>query len=198
MATDLAASIAKVRGAPQHGVRIGNWLNRQQAERLMDAPDLSTITGQRDRAVLAVLIGCGLRRSEAAALTFEHIQQRVSRWVIVDLVGKHGRIRSVPMPAWAKIGIDRWSVTSGVYSGRVFRPINRGRKVAKESLTAKSIWSILRKYTADLGWPKLAPHDLRRTFAKLAYQGGAKLEQIQMSLGHASIQTTERYLAARV
>jgi site-specific recombinase XerD len=197
MTTELAASIGRVRGAPQHGVRTGNWLNRQQAERLMDAPNLSTITGQRDRALFAVLIGCGLRRSEAAALTFEHIQQRLSRWVIVDLVGKHGRIRSIPMPAWAKIAIDQWSVDSGIYKGRVFRPINRGRKLAHESLTPKCIWSILRKYTAELGWPKLAPHDLRRTFAKLAYQGGAKLEQIQMSLGHASIQTTERYLGVK-
>ena len=112
MATELAASIAKVRGAPQHGVRMGNWLNGEQAQLLMDAPDISTITGQRDRALFAVLIGCGLRRSEAAALTFEHIQQRMTRWVIVDLVGKHGRIRSVPMPAWAKIAIDQWSSVS--------------------------------------------------------------------------------------
>jgi site-specific recombinase XerD len=93
IAPELAASIAKVRGAPQHGVRMGNWLNRQQAERLIDAPDASTITGKRDRALFAVLIGCGLRRSESAALTFEHIQQREGRWLIVDLVGKHGRIR---------------------------------------------------------------------------------------------------------
>src|SRR5579863_2676740 len=80
IAAELAASIAKVRGVPQHGVRTGNWLNRQQVERLMDAPDVSTITGKRDRALFGVLIGCGLRRSEAAALTFEHIQQREGRW----------------------------------------------------------------------------------------------------------------------
>jgi integrase len=163
----------------------------------MDAPDLSTITGQRDRALFAVLIGCGLRRSEAAALTFEHIQQRVSRWVIVDLVGKHGRIRSVPMPVWAKLAINQWSSVSGIYGGRVFRPINRGRQLTHASLTGKCIWSVLRKYTAGLGWPNLTPHDLRRTYAKLAYQGGARLEQIQMSLGHASIQTTERYLGVK-
>jgi site-specific recombinase XerD len=197
IATELAASIAKVRGVPQHGVRIGNWLTRQQAERLMDAPDASTITGKRDQALLAVLIGCGLRRSEAAALTFNHLQQREGRCVIVDLVGKHGRIRSIPIPAFAEVAVDQWSVASGIYSGCIFRPINRGGKLTHESLTGKCIWLILRKYTAELGWPKLAPHDLRRTFAKLAYQGGAKLEQIQMSLGHASIQTTERYLGVK-
>jgi site-specific recombinase XerD len=197
IATELAASIAKVRGAPQHGVRIGNWLTRQQAERLFNAPDGCTITGKRDQALLAVLIGCGLRRSEAAALTFNHLQQREGRRVIVDLVGKHGRIRSVPIPDFAEVAIDQWSVASGICSGRVFRPINKGGKLTHESVTAKCIWFILRKYTVELGWPKLAPHDLRRTFAKLAYQGGAKLEQIQMSLGHASIQTTERYLGLK-
>ena len=197
IATELAASIAKVRGAPQHGVRIGNWLTRQQAERLFNAPDGCTIRGKRDRALLAVLIGCGLRRSEAAALTFNHLQQREGRCVIVDLAGKHGRIRSVPIPGFAEVAIEQWSVASGIYSGNVFRPINRGGKLTHASLTAKCIWHILRKYTARLGWPTLAPHDLRRTFAKLAYQGGAKLEQIQMSLGHASIQTTERYLGLK-
>ena len=197
IASELAASIAKVRGAPQHGVRMGNWLTRQQAERLFNAPNGCTIRGKRDQALLAVLIGCGLRRSEAAALTFNHLQQREGRCVIVDLVGKHGRIRSIPLPDFAEVAIEQWRVASGIYSGHVFRPINRGGKLTHEFLTAKCIWLTLRKYTSALGWPKLAPHDLRRTFAKLAYQGGAKLEQIQMSLGHASIQTTERYLGLK-
>jgi integrase len=74
------------------------------------------------------------------------------------------------------------------------RPLRHNRR---SSLTGKCIWFVLRKYTAELGWPNVAPHDLRRTYAKLAYQGGAPLEQIQMSLGHASIQTTERYLGVK-
>jgi site-specific recombinase XerD len=194
---ELAASIGSVRGASRHGVRMGNWLDRLQAEQLINAPDPGTTAGKRDRALLATLIGCGLRRSEAAALTFKHIQQRENRWVIVDLVGKHSRIRSIPMPAWAKVTIDEWSATSGINTGRIFRPVNRGGRLTHESLTGKSIWFALRRYTTELGLPSLAPHDLRRTYARLAHQGGAKLEQIQMSLGHASIQTTERYLGLK-
>ena len=55
-----------------------------------------------------------------------HIQHRQQSWVIVDVLGKHGRVRSVPVPGWAKAAIDRWSTAAGIYSGRVFRPINRG------------------------------------------------------------------------
>jgi len=194
---DLAASIARVRGVGRRGVRLGNWLDRRQAERLIQAPNTATLRGQRDRALFAVLIGCGLRRSEAVGLTFAHIQQREQRWVIVDLSGKHGRVRSVPMPSWAKAAIDRWSTAAGIYSGRVFRPIHRGGRLTHESLTDKTIWCTLRKYTPALGFTNLAPHDLRRSFAKLAHQGQAPIEQIQISLGHASIQTTERYLGVK-
>ena len=101
------------------------------------------------------------------------------------------------MPDWAKLAIEEWSATAGIHTGRVFRPVNRGGRLIHESLTGKAIWFVLRKYTAQLGWRSLAPHDLRRTYAQLAHRGGAKLEQIQISLGHASIQTTERYLAIK-
>jgi len=194
---DLAAAIARVRGVGRRGVRLGNWLDRGQAARLIQMPDITTLVGKRDSAIFAVLIGCGLRRSEAVGLTFTHIQQRAGRWVIVDLLGKHGRIRSVPMPGWAKAAIDRWATAAGIDSGRVFRPINRGGRLTHASLTDKCIWFILRKYTPALGLAKLAPHDLRRSFAKLAHQGKAPIEQIQISLGHASIQTTERYLGVQ-
>jgi site-specific recombinase XerD len=53
---------------------------------------VTTKKGLRNRAMLAILLSCGLRRSEVAALTMEHIQQRDNRWCIVDLVGKHGRV----------------------------------------------------------------------------------------------------------
>ncbi|MGA3027551.1 MAG: tyrosine-type recombinase/integrase [Bryobacteraceae bacterium] len=79
-------------------MRVGNWLSLQQAQKLLNAPDVTTGKGLRDRATLAVLLGCGLRRSEVAALTLRHIQQRDNRWCIVDLVGKHGRVRTIRCP----------------------------------------------------------------------------------------------------
>src|SRR5213593_2807760 len=110
LAPELPAGISRVKSVKSIGVRTGNGLSLRQAQALLGTPDAATTKGLRDRAVLAVLIGCGLRRSEVAALMFTHIQQRDGRWCIVDLVGKHGRVRTVPMPAWTKDAIDAWTV----------------------------------------------------------------------------------------
>ena len=189
----IANGIAKVKGVKSAGVRVGNWLEKKQAQAMIDAPDTKTLKGLRDRAILAVMIGAGLRRSEVAALTFAHIRQREGRWVIVDLVGKGNRVRSVPMPTWTKAAIDEWTTAARVKSGRVFRSVNKGDRVDGESVTPQAIRDVVNSYGAALGL-EVAAHDLRRTFAKLAHKGGAGLDQIQLSLGHASIQTTERYL----
>jgi integrase len=149
--------------------------------------------GKRDRALLCLLIGCGLRREELALLTIEHIQQRDARWVLVDLVGKGSRIRTVPMPAWTKLAIDQWVTGAGIGDGRLLRAVNKGDRIVGVGMTAQSIFEVVERYGQRIGL-QIAPHDLRRTFAKLAHKGHAALEQIQISLGHASIQTTERYL----
>ncbi len=153
--------------------------------------------GLRDRAILAVLLGCGLRRSEVAALTFSHLQQRDGRWCIVDLVGKHGRVRTAPMPTWVKAAIDAWTSHAGVTDGHVFRSVNRADRVTGEGLGEKVVWQLIKPYAKSAGVPGIAPHDLRRTCAKLCRAGGGELEQIQLLLGHASVQTTERYLGTK-
>ena len=85
LAPELASGITRVKGVASKGVRLGNWLSVQQAQKLLNTPDATTTKGLRDRAILAVLLGCGLRRSEVAALTCEHVQQRDGRWCVVDL-----------------------------------------------------------------------------------------------------------------
>src|SRR6266550_2466306 len=126
LAPELAAGITRIKGVKMKGVRVGNWLSVQQAQALLNAPDATTKKGLRDRAILAVLLGCGLRRSEVAALTLRHIQLRDARWCIVDLVGKHGRVRTIPMPGWVKKAVDAWALGAGVISGQVFRAVDRG------------------------------------------------------------------------
>jgi site-specific recombinase XerD len=190
----IAGGIRAVKGARREGRRTGNWLTREQAQAWLSAPDPRTLRGVRDRALLATLIGCGLRRSEAASLTFNHIQQRDGRWVLVDLIGKRDKIRSVPMPNWTKVAIDTWSKASGISGELVFRAVNKGDHVTGDGITPQAIRNIVAEYADRLKHEGIAPHDLRRTFAKLAYKGGAALDQIQLSLGHESIQTTEDYL----
>src|SRR6202166_2490406 len=197
LAPELAAGITRIKGVKSKGVRVGNWLSIRQAQTLLNTPDVSTKKGLRDRAMLAVLLGCGLRRSEVAALTLKHIQQRDNRWCIVDLVGKHGRVRTIPVPTWVKVAMDVWTVRADVGDGYVFRPVSRGDLIAGEHLSEKVIWQMLRPYSAAAGVPGIATHDARRTFAKLCRAAGGELEQIQLLLGHASVQTTERYLGTK-
>ena len=118
LAPELASGITRVKGVASKGVRLGNWLTVKQAQTLLNTPDASTTKGLRDRAILAVLLGCGLRRSEVAALTFGHVQQRDGRWCIVDLVGKHGRVRTIPVPTWTKVAIDAWTTPRALPSAR--------------------------------------------------------------------------------
>jgi integrase len=201
-----AAAIGRVKGVPIRGVRLGKWLTREQAEKLLLAPP-NTLMGLRDRAILGLLIGCGLRRDELANLTFEHLQQREGRWVIVDIVGKGRRVRTVPVPGWAKSLVDQWASSAGISGGLVLRRFRKGGFLVFQTkvdgmteargISADAIADVVTTYARPLGWD-LAPHDLRRTFAKLARGGQAPLEQIQLALGHQSIQTTQRYLGSEL
>jgi integrase len=195
LAPEAAAGIARVKGSKRHGVRAGNWLTLDQAEQLLALPDPATHKGRRDRALLALLVGCGLRRQELAGLRIEQIQQRDGRWCVVDLAGKGNRLRTVPMPAWTKAALDDWLAAARFTAGLALGSVNKGDRITGQGMSAQSIYEVVDAYGKRLG-VTLAPHDVRRTFAKLAYKGRAPLEQIQMSLGHASIQTTERYLGA--
>ena len=99
------------------------------------------------------------------------------------------------MPPWAKSALDRWTTAVGIRNGQLLRAITQKGNVGN-GLTAQAVYLIVRGYADQLGI-RIAPHDLRRTFAKLAHRGHAPLEQIQLSLGHESVVTTERYLNVR-
>jgi len=95
------------------------------------------------------------------------------------------------------VAIDAWTSASEAAAGHIFRPVNRAGTVNGKRLGEKVVWHMLRRYAAEVGVPGIAPHDLRRTCAKLLRAAGGELEQIQMLLGHASVQTTERYLGTK-
>src|SRR5450756_772780 len=160
LAPELASGITRVKGVASKGVRLGNWLSVKQAQALLNTPDVTTTKGLRDRAILAVLLGCGLRRSEVTALTMSHVQQRDGRWCIVDLVGKHGRVRTIPMPTWVKVAMDAWTSAAGIADGFVFRPVNRAGRVQGVGLSEKVVWQLLQPYALAAGVPGIAPLSL--------------------------------------
>src|SRR6202158_6174643 len=190
-APELANGITRIKGVKSKGVRLGNWLSVRQAQTLLNTPDIATTKGLRDRAILAVLLGCGLRRSEGAALTVGHVQQRDGRWCIVDLIGKHGRVRTIPVPTWVRVATAAWTDAAGVADGYVFRPLNRGGQVQGVGMSEKVVWQLLQPYAAAAGVPGIAPHDCRRSCAQMCRAAGSELAQIQLLLGHASVQTTD-------
>jgi len=96
-----------------------------------------------------------------------------------------------------KAAIEAWTSVAGIIDGHVFRAVNRGGQAQAAALSEKVVWQLLQGYAAAAGVPGIAPHDLRRTCAKLCRAAGGELEQIQLLLGHASVQTTERYLGTK-
>ena len=197
LAPEIAAGITRVKGPRREGVRIGKWLTREQADNLLSLPSHSRIKGVRDAAVLGIMVGCGLRRGEVAELCFENVRHVESQWILADIIGKNSRVRTVPMPDWAKVSLDCWADSAGISTGHIFRALTRAGKLAGESITAQGIFDIVKSYAA-IGGLDLAPHDLRRSHAKLAYKGEAALEQIQICLGHASLITTQLYLGLQL
>jgi site-specific recombinase XerD len=197
LSPDLAAGIRRVKGAKRLGVRTGNWLTVEQSKTLLSQPQTDNLRRKRDQAILALLIGCGLRRAELVGLVTEDFQIREERWVIADLIGKGKHIRTVPVSAWVKRVVDEWTTAAGINSGMIFRRVSRRDKVSSDGITPKAIWYVVKAAAKRAGIKDLAPHDLRRTCARLCHLAGGELEQIQFLLGHASVQTTEHYLGCK-
>src|SRR6266481_2155184 len=197
LSADLAAGIRRVKGVKKLGVRLGNWLTAEQGQALWQAPDYQRLKGKRDRALLALLLACGLRRHEAVALRLDHLQQREEHWAIVDLVGKGGHVRTVPVPDWVRTELDDWLAAAGIDRGKLFRRVNKVGRTWGDGMTVKAVWHIVKESAKRIGVAKLAPHDLRRTCARLCHASGGELEQSQFLLGHISVQTTERYLGCK-
>ena len=197
LSPELAAGISRVKGVKQLGFRSGNWLSVEQSSEVLRHACGDSMRAKRDYAMLAMLFGCGFRRSELVGLELDEIQIRQGHWAVVDLIGKGGHIRTVPIPTWVKAALDQWTRAAGVTEGKVFRAVARLGKVWGSGISQNVVWYVVKGCCERAGLEHIAPHDLRRTCAKLCHSSGGELEQIQFLLGHASVQTTERYLGCK-
>ena len=117
---------------------------------------------KRDYAMLAMLFGCGFRRAELVGLELDEIQVRQGHWAVVDLVGKGGHIRTVPIPAWVKTALDQWIRAARVTEGRIFRGGAKTGKVWGSGISQNVVWYVVRSCCGRAGLEHIAPHDLRR------------------------------------
>src|SRR5438046_1468293 len=183
LSANLAAGIRRVKGVKKLGVRLGNWLTAEQGQALWQAPDHQRLKGKRDRALLALLLACGLRRHEVVALRLDHLQQREEHCAIVDLVGKGGHVRTVPVLDWMRSELEVWLNAAGIDRGRLFRRVNKVGKAWEEGMTVKAVWHIVKESARTIGVAKLAPHDLRRTCARLCRASGGGVGADPISFG---------------
>lgn len=193
LSADLAAGIRRVKGVKKFDVRLGNWLTAEQGAMLWQAPDKERLKGKRDRALLSLLLACGLRRHEVAELTVDHLQQREGHWAIVDLSGKGGHVRTVPVPGWVYSEIGAWMEAAAIKSGRIFRRVSSAGKAWGEGVTEKLAWHIVKEFAKKTGdQPRAARSspDLCATLPRRWRRIGANT----IPLVHMSVQTTERYL----
>lgn len=197
-ATRMAEAVARVESLRQEGSHVGNWLTLAQAGELVNAPDVSTLAGMRDRALLALLVGAGLRRAEAVALELRHLEQREGRWAIVNMRGKRNKERTIPIAPWVYAAIDAWTKAAGITSGRILRTMTgKGELSQAPGMSTSDVYRTVTWYAKRCGY-KVAPHDLRRTFARLALAGGAPIDQISGALGHSNVAVTGRYIGSAI
>jgi integrase len=126
------------------------------AQSSWQAPDRERLKGKRDRALLSVLLACGLRRHEVAELAVDHLQQREGHWAIVNLSGKGGHVRTVPVPDWVYCELSTWMEAAGIKSGRVFRRVSSAGKSWGDGVTEKLAWHVVKEFATKTGVARLA------------------------------------------
>ena len=199
---DVHPSVAQVRVVESQDIADSEHLRLKpyQVGALVQAPGIATLRGLRDTALITIMVCSGIRAAEAAALHVDDLRQRLGGELSLRVrEGKGGKQRLIPYGPldWCLMYVDAWLREAGVKAGPVFRGIRRGGKSVRQ--TGIGTWTvndIMNAYPVSIdGALRLVkPHDLRRTYARNAYDFGMDLERIRQNLGHTSLQTTQTYI----
>jgi integrase len=172
-------------------------LTAKQANQLIHIPDRTTLAGLRDAALIGLALATGLRADELASLKLDDLYHKLGgKDAIMVREGKGAKQRLVPYGAHISVLqlVHKWMNTAGIESGYIFRGVTKGKtgKVLNEAISVRTFERRLALYSVD--GLIVAPHDLRRTYAKQQYLNGMDIVAIKDNLGHASIETTLHYI----
>lgn len=185
--------IREIHSTPIRGQKTGVWLDKGQILELLAAPDQKTQRGRRDFVMCALLVGCGLRRAEAVGITCDQVRMLDGVLCLCDLEGKGGRVRTVPMPRFCWQAVQGWIAEVGG-TGPLLRSFAKNGTL-NGAMDPSSVFWLVQAMAKELGFEGLAPHSLRRSYAKACLDGGANLDQLRLVLGHSSLSTTTRYVS---
>ncbi len=173
-----------------------------EARKLLAAIDITTKKGQRDYALVLLLLWTGLRRSEAAALTIGDLQLEQGHHVLMVQHGKGDKRRKVKVPVKVRRAIADYLEAAGRLDKPAAAPLfvgfNKGDHPEEKAISDKLIYRAVLAYAKAAEIESLSPHGLRASFVTLALEGGAKLQQVQYAAGHADPRTTERYQKRKI
>lgn len=193
----IAANVTdRIPGFKVNGESTHTALSKQQCKQMLQEIDTSTIAGKRDYAIIQMLFKTGIRRAEIVSIDRSDIKMMDGHTVSVIEHGKGDKRRIVKLRTEVIKAINSYIAALPATSKDepLFVSIRRGDHPTMKRLSGEAIEDIVKKYTPELpNNEKLTPHGLRATYATIALESGASLEQVQYSMGHSDPRTTERY-----
>ena len=185
--------ISIMKGITYQRLPVGRSLTAYQCKKLLNSCDDNTLRGKRDKALLALMMGCGLRRAEVVGLHMEHWNSKDSTFTFI---GKGNKQRKVYLPPDLEPILDNWFTARGNEEGTIFPAIYKGSGapvMKNRDMQPSSVYRIVQRLAEKANIPDITPHDLRRTFASRMLEAGVDLFVLKQSMGHASLSTTARY-----
>lgn len=187
------------------GQRSGTWLTQDEIKQLLRALRQTESNNPpllaRNTAIIILMVTCGLRRDEISTAKWSDLGRQGGNRIL-RVHGKGEKLRVVKLPAMVEVALDIWRDYHPSPEGdrAIFSRVWRKRKdatggtVTTDPITDRAIWMIVQNAAKSAGLQRVSPHDLRRSFARGAYEAGVSFELIRQSLGHSNIATTERYV----
>lgn len=194
MPADAYQRIKEVKGASGQRIAVGRALGRNEVKGLFESciTDKNTLAGCRDAAILALLVGCGFRRSEIVGINIGHYDKHQK---LVKVLGKGNKERENAIPAQLVPFVDNWLEHRACKDPKspLFVRFFKGQKQSSQRMTAQAVYYLLDKRSAAQHMQTFTPHDLRRTFATNLFDQGESIRTVQLALGHQNIETTKIY-----